>query len=178
MGQARLPASGEGPWGRHRLERRVCDRRIDPGSEWRRPRRWIGPRARGDRLGADDARVPKKVLYRCLDQGLPHPRALLGQLTPRWPEGVPLAYEVLAGNPADQTTLKRGWQTIQAPDGRAERVGVRDRGIPPEEVRAQRRAAAPPVDYRVGTPRGRLTPRERDRLPWPWATVRLGVHVK
>jgi transposase len=94
------------------------------------------------------------------------------------PEGFPLAYEVLAGNTADKTTLKLFVQTIEAHYGRAERVWVMDRGIPTEEVLAEMRAADPPVYYLVGTPRGRLTKLERDLLPLPWATVRPGVNVK
>ena len=94
------------------------------------------------------------------------------------PEGFPLAYEVLAGNTADKTTLKLFLQTIEAHYGRAERVWVMDRGIPTEEVLAEMRAADPPVYYLVGTPRGRLTKLERDLLPLPWATVRPGVNVK
>jgi transposase len=61
------------------------------------------------------------------------------------PEGFPLAYEVLAGNTADKTTLKLFLPTIEAPYGRAERVWVMDRGIPTEEVLAEMRAADPPV---------------------------------
>jgi transposase len=80
------------------------------------------------------------------------------------PEGFPLAYEVLAGNTPDKTTLKLFLQTIEAHYGRAERVWVMDRGIPTEEVLAEMRAADPPVYYLVGTPRGRLTKRERGLL--------------
>lgn len=53
-----------------------------------------------------------------------------------------------------------------------------DRGIPPEEVLQEMRAADPPVHYLVGTPEGRLSKRERNLLPLPWAEVRPGVHVK
>jgi hypothetical protein len=41
--------------------------------------------------------------------------------------------------------------------GKARRVGRMDRGVPTEEVLAEMRAADPPVLYRVGTPKGRLT---------------------
>ena len=44
------------------------------------------------------------------------------------PEGLPLAYEVLAGNTADKTTLKDFLQTIEAQYGKAERIWVMDRG--------------------------------------------------
>jgi hypothetical protein len=53
-----------------------------------------------------------------------------------------------------------------------------DRGVPTEEVLGEMRAADPPVQYVVGTPKGRLTRLERDLLAKPWQEVRLGVQVK
>jgi hypothetical protein len=94
------------------------------------------------------------------------------------PEGFPIAYEVLPGNTADKTTLKMLLQSIEMQYGRAERIGVMDRGIPTEEILAEMRGANPPVYYLVGTPKGRLTKLERDLLPLPWAAVRPGVNVK
>jgi hypothetical protein len=61
------------------------------------------------------------------------------------PEGFPLAYEVMAGNTADQATLRGFLEQIEKLYGKAERVWVRDRGIPTEEVLAQMRASDPPV---------------------------------
>ena len=52
------------------------------------------------------------------------------------PEGFPLAYEVLAGNTSDKTTLQAFLRKIADQYGRAERVWVMDRGIPTEEVLA------------------------------------------
>jgi transposase len=94
------------------------------------------------------------------------------------PEGVPIAYEVLPGNTADKSTLKRFLQKIETQYGKAERIWVMDRGIPTEEVLEEMRAADPPVYSLVGTPKGRLTKLERDLLSLPWATVRPGVNVK
>lgn len=94
------------------------------------------------------------------------------------PEGFPIAYEVLAGNTADKTTLKMFWQKLEMQYGKAERIWVMDRGIPTEDVLEDMRTADPPVYYLVGTPRGRLTKLERDLLPWPWQAVRTGVSVK
>jgi transposase len=94
------------------------------------------------------------------------------------PEGFPLAYEVLPGNTADNTTLQAFLQKIETQYGKAERIWVMDRGIPTEEVLAQMRAADPPVYYLVGTPKGRLTKLERDLLALPWQAVRAGVQVK
>jgi transposase len=94
------------------------------------------------------------------------------------PEGFPLAYEVMAGNTADKTTLRDFLRKIEELYGKAERVWVMDRGIPTEEVLAEMRASDPPVHYLVGTPKGRLSRYEEPLLQQPWQTVREGVQVK
>ena len=94
------------------------------------------------------------------------------------PEGLPLAYEVLAGNTADSTTLKDFLGRIERQYGKARRVWCMDRGVPTEEVLAQMRAADPPVHYLVGTPKGRLTRLEEALLEKPWHVARPGVQVK
>jgi hypothetical protein len=53
-----------------------------------------------------------------------------------------------------------------------------DRGVPTEEVLAGMRAADPPVQYVVGTPKGRLSRLEQDLLAKPWQEARPGVQVK
>ena len=58
------------------------------------------------------------------------------------PEGLPLAYEVLAGNTRDCTTLKDFLARIERQYGKARRVWCMDRGIPTEEVLAQMRAVS------------------------------------
>jgi len=94
------------------------------------------------------------------------------------PEGFPLAYEVLAGNTSDRATLADFLKNIENQYGQAERVWVMDRGIPTEKVLEQMRAADPPVQYLVGTPRGRLTQFEQKLTQLPWQAVREGVSVK
>jgi len=94
------------------------------------------------------------------------------------PEGFPLAYEVMAGNTSDKTTLHDFLQRIEAQYGKARRTWVMDRGIPTEEVLAEMRAAPTPTYYLVGTPRGRLSQLEKDFLSKPWAEVRDSVQVK
>lgn len=94
------------------------------------------------------------------------------------PEGLPLAYEVLAGNTADSTTLKGFLARIERQYGKARRVWCMDRGVPTEEVLAQMRASDPPVQYLVGTPKGRLTRLEKALLDKPWHAARPGVQVK
>jgi transposase len=94
------------------------------------------------------------------------------------PEGLPLAYEVLAGNTADSTTLKGFLERIERQYGKARRVWCMDRGVPTEQVLAQMRASDPPVQYLVGTPKGRLTRLEKALLDKPWHAARAGVKVK
>jgi len=94
------------------------------------------------------------------------------------PEGFPLAYEVLAGNTADKTTLKAFLEKIEKLYGKARRIWVMDRGIPTEEVLAQMRASDPPISYIVGTPKGRLSQLESKLVDKPWQQVHQGVQVK
>ena len=94
------------------------------------------------------------------------------------PEGLPLAYEVLPGNTADNTTLKDFLARIVAQYGKARRIWLMDRGVPTEAVLAEMRAADPPVQYLVGTPKGRLTRLEKGLVDKPWHDARPGVQVK
>ena len=94
------------------------------------------------------------------------------------PEGLPLAYEVLAGNTSDKTTLRGFLDRIERQYGKARRIWLMDRGIPTEEVLAEMRAADPPVQYLVGTPKGRLSRLEKDLISKPWQAARPGVQVK
>ena len=94
------------------------------------------------------------------------------------PEGFPLAYEVMAGNTSDKTTLREFLKKIEQQYGKADRIWVMDRGIPTQEVLAEMRAADPPIHYLVGTPRGLLSKYEEKLLRLPWQVVREGVSVK
>lgn len=94
------------------------------------------------------------------------------------PEGFPLAYEVMAGNTSDKTTLKDFLAKIEKQYGKAQRIWVMDRGIPTEEILAQMRASDPPVLYLVGTPKGRLSELEEKLTALPWVQAREGVEVK
>ena len=92
------------------------------------------------------------------------------------PEGFPLAYEVLAGNTSDRTTLAAFLAKIEGMYGKARRVWLMDRGVPKEEDLARMRADG--VGYVVGTPRSlldRMTPGLADR---PWEEVHEGMQVK
>jgi transposase len=94
------------------------------------------------------------------------------------PEGLPLAYEVLAGNTADNTTLHDFLARIERQYGRARRIWAMDRGIPTEEVLREMRESDPPVHYLVGTPKGRLSQLEKALLAKSWQEARPGVDVK
>ena len=94
------------------------------------------------------------------------------------PEGLPLAYEVLPGNTADNTTLKAFLARIEAQYGKARRIWLMDRGVPTEALLTEMRAADPPVQYLVGTPKGRLTRLEKALVAKPWQDARPGVQVK
>ena len=93
-------------------------------------------------------------------------------------EGFPLAYEILPGNTADNTTRPSFLEQIEKRYGQARRVWLMDRGIPTEAVLEQMRASDPPVNYLVGTPKGALTALEKELLDRPWESVREGVQVK
>ena len=94
------------------------------------------------------------------------------------PDGFPMAYEVMAGNTSDKTTLKHFLEKIETQYGKVNRVWVMDRGIPTEEVLAQMRESETAVHYLVGTPRGRLSKLEAAFLDRPWERVRDSVEVK
>jgi transposase len=92
------------------------------------------------------------------------------------PEGFPLAYEVMPGNTADNTTLRAFLQKIEARYGKARRIWVMDRGIPTEAHLALMRQQG--ASYLVGTPKGRLSQLEQALLKRPWDQARPSVRVK
>ena len=94
------------------------------------------------------------------------------------PEGFPVAYEVMAGNTSDKTTLKAFLEKIEAQYGKTNRVWVMDRGIPTEDILREMRNATTPTFYLVGTQRGRLTKLEKEFLNLPWARVKDSLEVK
>jgi transposase len=92
------------------------------------------------------------------------------------PQGFPLAYEVMAGNTADSTTLPAFLEKIENRYGRAHRVWVMDRGIPTEAHLGLMRQRG--LSYLVGTPKGRLSQLEQALLGRPWEEARPSVRVK
>lgn len=91
-------------------------------------------------------------------------------------DGLPLAYEVLAGNTADKTTLTLFLEKIQSMYGKARRVWIMDRGIPTEQTLAKMRAEE--IAYLVGTPRTLLGKLEKSLVDKPWEIVHEGMSVK
>jgi transposase len=94
------------------------------------------------------------------------------------PEGFPLAYEVMAGNTSDRTTLRSFLNKIESSYGRARRVWVMDRGIPTEAVLEEMRTSEREIFYLVGTPRSKVRQYEKKWLDLPWQKVRESVEVK
>jgi hypothetical protein len=91
-------------------------------------------------------------------------------------DGLPLAYEVLAGNTIDCSTLRGFLNKIETMYGKARRVWVMDRGIPTKETLQQMREEG--VAYLVGTPKRSLSKLEKDLIDKPWEQVHPGVQVK
>ena len=94
------------------------------------------------------------------------------------PDGFPLAYEVLAGNTSDRTTLRGFLDKIEQLYGKGKRTWVMDRGIPTEEVLQEMRDPARQTFYLVGTPKGKIREYEKKWLDLPWQQVRESVEVK
>jgi len=91
-------------------------------------------------------------------------------------EGMPLGYEVFAGNRADVTTLPNIVEKIEAQYGSAGRIWVVDRGMVSEENLEYLRSGD--RRYIVGTPRGQLKRFEQELLKSDWQQVREGLEVK
>ena len=91
-------------------------------------------------------------------------------------EGIPLGYEVFAGNRSDVTTMEEIVETMEDRYGRADRIWVMDRGMISQEnmeflQEGNRR-------YIVGTPKGMLRQFERELLAEDWESIRDGLEVK
>ncbi len=91
-------------------------------------------------------------------------------------EGMPLGYEVYAGNRADVTTVEDIVEEIEAKYGCAGRIWVMDRGMVSEDNLEYLRAGG--RKYIVGTPRSHLRRFEQELLKSDWRQVREGLEVK
>jgi transposase len=93
------------------------------------------------------------------------------------PEGLPVGYEVFAGNRADVTTVEDIVKAMEEKYGQAERVWVLDRGMVSEENLEFLRARQ--AQYLVGTPKAQLRRYEQALLEKEnWQEVEPGIEVK
>jgi len=89
--------------------------------------------------------------------------------------GMPLGYEVFAGNRTDVTTLQEIVQTIERRYGRADRIWVGDRGmVSADNIAFLKRSGR---RYIVGTPKSMLKQFQRELLSEDWRTIRDGLEV-
>jgi transposase len=94
------------------------------------------------------------------------------------PAGLPLAYEVMAGNTSEKTTLRGFLDSIESLYGKARRVWLMDRGIPTEALLREMRTTRQDTFYLVGTSRAKIREYEKQWLELPWHKVRESVQVK
>ena len=93
------------------------------------------------------------------------------------PEGLPVGYEVFAGNRNDVTTLEEMVELMEDKYGQANRVWVMDRGIASEENLQWLRQRG--AHYLVGTPKKHLRKFEAALLDESdWTAIREGLEVK
>ena len=90
--------------------------------------------------------------------------------------GMPLGYEVFAGNTADVTTVEHIVETMEKRYGKSDRIWIMDRGMVSEDnidflLSGGRR-------YIVGTPKSMLKTFEAEILKDDWNTIRDGLEVK
>lgn len=90
--------------------------------------------------------------------------------------GMPLGYEVFAGNRADVTTLQEIVATMERRYGQADRIWVTDRGMVSAENIAFLKQGG--RRYIVGTPKSMLKQFEQALLAEDWHTIREGLEVK
>lgn len=90
--------------------------------------------------------------------------------------GMPLGYDVFAGNRADATTVEDIVEKIEAQYGAAGRIWVMDRGMVSEDNLEYLKAGG--RRYIVGTPRSQLRRFEQELLKPDWQQVREGLEVR
>lgn len=90
--------------------------------------------------------------------------------------GMPLGYEVFAGNTADVTTVEHIVETMERRYGQSDRIWVMDRGMVSEEnIQFLKEGGR---RYILGTPKPLLQQFEQELLGQGWHEVRAGVEVK
>ena len=92
------------------------------------------------------------------------------------PEGIPLGYEVFAGNRHDSTTVEEVIAAMERKYGRARRVWVMDRGMVSEANLHYLHDHG--GSYIVGTPKSQLRWFEQHLTEQGWQEAQAGVEVK
>lgn len=91
-------------------------------------------------------------------------------------DGMPIGYELFAGNKADVTTVEEIVTTMESRYGKSDRIWVMDRGMSSadniEFLKQENRR------YIIGTPKSMLKKYERELLKDDWSKVRDGLEVK
>jgi transposase len=90
--------------------------------------------------------------------------------------GMPLGYEVFAGNTADVTTVEHIVGMMEARYGKSDRIWVMDRGMVSEDnIEFLREGGR---RYIIGTPKSMLKKFEHELLKEDWTRIRDGLEVK
>ena len=90
--------------------------------------------------------------------------------------GMPLGYQVFAGNTADVTTVEHVVETMERRYGKSNRIWVMDRGMVSEDnIEFLREGGR---RYIVGTPKSMLKKFEQEILKEDWHSIRDGLEVK
>ena len=90
--------------------------------------------------------------------------------------GMPLGYEVFAGNTADVTTVEHIVEMMEERYGKSDRIWVMDRGMVSEDNIEFLRDGG--RRYIIGTPKSMLKKFEQDILKDDWHSIRDGLEVK
>jgi transposase len=90
--------------------------------------------------------------------------------------GMPLGYEVFAGNTTDVTTVEQIVETMEQRYGKSDRIWVMDRGMVSEDNIAFLKEEG--RRYILGTTKSHLKKFEQQLLKEDWHTVHEGVEVK
>jgi hypothetical protein len=91
-------------------------------------------------------------------------------------EGLPLGYEIFAGNTHDSTTVEEIVATMEKSYGSAERIWVMDRGMVSEKNLEMLNQSG--RRYIIGTPKSNLQHFEKYLVDKDWQMVHEGVEVK
>ncbi len=90
--------------------------------------------------------------------------------------GMPLGYEVFAGNTADVSTVEHIVEMMEKRYGKSDRIWVMDRGMVSEDNIEFLRDGG--RRYIIGTPKSMLKKFEQDILKDDWHSIRDGLEVK